>query len=171
MARRFQAQEKTVQRELLGTLKKMDATGLKITQDYDSGECAIQFDRKGRRYVFRNATWAYPSDNLRASQLTIKLLYQALEAYGTTSQDTAIHKDPFEQFFSGFQALPDDSLLMLGDGSQSWWDTLGLEKTASREAVVNAFRALARIHHPDVGGSAEEFRRLRQAYEKGIGAT
>lgn len=35
---------------------------------------------------------------------------------------------------------------------------------ADKSAVVNAYRALAKVHHPDAGGNPDDFKRLRTAY-------
>jgi len=58
-------------------------------------------------------------------------------------------------------------VLLLGSGNE-WWGVLGISRTASRAEIVNAYRALAKIHHPDVGGDADEFKRLRAAYETAL---
>lgn len=167
-ARRFEATEKTSVRELQSTLRQMEATGLKISQDYETGACEIIFDRKGRRYVFRNGRWANPLDNLRAVQLSISLLYRAVEQYGTTSQSDATGADPFDQFFAGFQALPGDSTLMLPSGQRDWWEVLGVKRDASTAEIGNAYRSLAKVHHPDYGGDQETFKRLRAAYDQAM---
>jgi hypothetical protein len=41
----------------------------------------------------------------------------------------------------------------------------GLEPGADREAINGAYRRLAKEHHPDHGGDAEDFKRLQGAYE------
>ena len=42
---------------------------------------------------------------------------------------------------------------------------LGLQADASKEAIKQAFRKLVKQHHPDLGGSAEAFRRVNDAYQ------
>ena len=42
---------------------------------------------------------------------------------------------------------------------------LGLQAGASQEAIKRAFRHLVKQHHPDMGGSAEAFRRISEAYQ------
>ena len=50
-----------------------------------------------------------------------------------------------------------------------FYQTLGVEKTASREEISKAYRALARKHHPDVNlsnnDSGEKFKEISRAYE------
>lgn len=165
--RRFQAQPQTIQRELMQTIIKMKATTLKINQDIFTGAAEIVFDRDGQRYIFKCTRYSDPLDNLRASQLTISYLWRAMEEYGVISDQKKLNQ-AFAQFFLGFQAAPDDSALLLGDGRSKWWEVLGVEESANKPAIVNAYRALAKIHHPDTGGSPEDFKRLRAAYDEAI---
>jgi DnaJ-class molecular chaperone len=44
-------------------------------------------------------------------------------------------------------------------------ETLGLEPTASSDEITAAYRRLAMQHHPDRGGDAEIFQRVRAAYK------
>ncbi|MDO8616080.1 MAG: J domain-containing protein [Dehalococcoidia bacterium] len=46
------------------------------------------------------------------------------------------------------------------------WDTLHLQPTAPPELVTAAYRTLAKLHHPDRGGSTERMRDLNLAFEK-----
>lgn len=45
------------------------------------------------------------------------------------------------------------------------WTTLELEPGTPVPLVRKAYQRLARRHHPDQGGDAEQFRRVREAYE------
>lgn len=172
-ARRFKATMETVHRDLQSSLRQMGASSLSVGQNFDSGEYTISFDRRGRRYVFRCSKWTNSLDNFRAAQRSISLLYSALEEYGTVRSESEVKAgkaDPFEQFFAGFEALPDDTVLMLGSGRSSWWEILGVAQAAPRAEIISAYRALARVHHPDAGGSSDDFKRLRAAYEAGMAA-
>lgn len=170
-ARRFQATETTTYRDLQATLRKIGATSLRVgSRDMLNPKdvrAEVVFDRGGVRYVVRCAKWTVWLDNLRAVQRTVWLLYQALEEYGATTEKGAFDQT-FRTLFLAFEATPDDTLLMLPGGQRSWRELLGVPPTASRGDVINAFRALARVHHPDAGGDAETFKRLRQAYEQGL---
>ena len=44
------------------------------------------------------------------------------------------------------------------------WETLGLQPGASEQEVKNAYKSLAKKCHPDKGGSAEEFKKINEAY-------
>jgi hypothetical protein len=175
--RRFTAQPKTIQRDLRKVITVMGATSLKVSQDIFEGTAEIVFDRGGQRYVFRCDKYQDAIDNLRAAQLAITYLWRALEEYGVTSEAETLER-VFAQFFLGFAATPDDTVLLLSSGAEEWWKILGVEPEADQPAtpalvtagasVRNAFRALARRHHPDAGGDPGEFKRLRQAYEQAL---
>lgn len=45
---------------------------------------------------------------------------------------------------------------------------LGLTSDATSDEIQKAWRKLAKIHHPDRGGDPEEFKRLRDAYERAL---
>src|SRR3954469_21077375 len=44
------------------------------------------------------------------------------------------------------------------------YEVLGVPPTATPEEIRRAYLALARRHHPDAGGSADEMRRLNEAW-------
>jgi hypothetical protein len=50
--------------------------------------------------------------------------------------------------------------------SPYYFALLGLTPTSTPEDVRREFRALAKQHHPDVGGDAETFRHIVEAREK-----
>jgi len=151
----------------MNVVRKMGTTSLHVTQDIFSGKAEIVFDRDGQRYIFRCDRYQDALDNMRAAQLTITYLWRALEEYGVQSE-TEDFGQLFSQFFLGFSVMPDDSTLLLSDGSQEWHEVLGIEPDAEKVAIINAYRALARIYHPDAGGDPAMFRRLREAYEEGM---
>ena len=167
---RFKAQEQTVTNNLINTMKKMKATNLKVNRDLLKGDVDIIFDRGGKRYVFRCSTYDLQLDNYRASQLCIEYLYRALEAYGVSSTEEGLFDRVFDNFFLGWEARPDDDVLMIGDQS-AWYEILGVKPDAEKKVVINAYKSLAKIHHPDAGGEKETFIKLRKAYEEGMEVT
>jgi DnaJ-domain-containing protein 1 len=50
------------------------------------------------------------------------------------------------------------------------WAVLGIKHGASREEIKAAFRQKVKEHHPDAGGTAEQFRKLVGAYKRIVGA-
>lgn len=45
------------------------------------------------------------------------------------------------------------------------YDSLGVDKTASQEAIRAAYRKKAREHHPDKGGEVGKFQEIQTAYD------
>ena len=43
---------------------------------------------------------------------------------------------------------------------------LGLKHGASQDSIKKSYRQLVKQHHPDLGGSAEEFRKINEAYQQ-----
>lgn len=163
--RRFSAKESTVKKELHNTIKKIDATSLKISLDEFSGEVEVIFDRDGKRYTKTCSRWENSLDNLRAIQLSIEYLYRAVEIYGIESQEE--FNNLFNQTFVGIEATPDDSVLMIGNAT-NWWEILGIKKEANEKEIKNAYKSMARVHHPDSGGDVEQFKKIREAYNEAL---
>jgi len=166
MARRFSAQESTIKRELMNTMRKVNATSLKIEMDEFTGEVKVVFDRNNRRYTKSCTKWENSLDNLRAIGLSIEYLYRAIEVYGVSSEEDEFN-EMFENVFLGYEATPDDTVLMI-ENRNKWYDILGVTQDADKITIINAFKALAKVHHPDTGGDSKTFMRLRKAYEEGL---
>jgi DnaJ family protein A protein 2 len=49
--------------------------------------------------------------------------------------------------------------------STEFYDLLKIKKTATKEEIKTAYRQQAKIHHPDKGGDAEQFKRITAAYK------
>jgi hypothetical protein len=156
-----------MQSDFYHLMTDLKATSLKIEQDVMKGTARVVFDRNGRRYVFNGEKFDDSTDNLRAIYHTIRYLYKALDEYGVVKEEHAFDTI-FEQVFGGFIAPPDDSALLLSDGRLPWWEILGVEQLADKGAITNAFRALSKVHHPDVGGNLDDFKRLRKAYDDAL---
>lgn len=168
--RRFKAQETTTYRDLQATMRKLGATSLRVPRDLldsKSTQAEIVFDLKGIRYVVRCGKWSLWLDNFRAAERCIFYLYRAIDEYGVTTNEQRF-ADTVRQFFAGFEALPNDEVLLLGSGQ--WWDVLGIDQHASKADIINAYRALAHQHHPDHGGDRDTYQRVRAAYEEGLKA-
>jgi hypothetical protein len=162
---RFTAKETTVKSQLMNTMKKIEATSLKIEQDEFTGEVKVIFDRSGKRYTKTCTRWQRSLDNLRAIGLSIEYLYRAVEIYGVESAEE--FNNLFNQAFIGIEATPDDNVLLIGNSTE-WWEILGTNRNANKNDIINAYRSLAKIHHPDNGGNKEQFVKLRKAYDEGL---
>jgi len=169
MPRRFAAQQSTTTRDLQRVMTKINATSLRLEQDVMGGGVKVTFDRAGKRYVRECSKYENSLDNLRVIGLQIEYLYRALEVYAEDIIESSFDIE-FDRIFNGFLATPDDTALLLGDGKDPWFKILGVQADATREDIRSAFRALSMVHHPDVGGKEEDFKRLNEAFKEGMKA-
>ena len=55
---------------------------------------------------------------------------------------------------------------------QQWWDVLGVNPSASADAIKAAYHRVAKVTHPDSApdgkGDVERFRRANEAYQEGL---
>ncbi|TAL45966.1 MAG: J domain-containing protein [Salinibacterium sp.] len=63
--------------------------------------------------------------------------------------------------FTGFAALPPARA-----AEPSWWEVLAVPCDASLDQVKTRYRELARLNHPDTGGTDAEMARINRAYER-----
>lgn len=110
---------------------------------------AVYFTYKGKQMVFACDKWKRIEDNLWSICKTIEAI-RGIERWGASEM--------LERAFTGFAQLEAPS--------DEWWKVLGVDKLASYGDVINAFKALAKKNHPDVGGSSEEMARINKAYQE-----
>ncbi len=170
MARKFSARQSTIIKDLQRVMTRLDSTSLKIEQDVlgEDATATITFDRIGIRYISRCNNYEHYMDNLRAAQLAIEYTWRIAESYGVDLLEEDAKGDLLQRIFGTLEAPLDPNILMLGDGSNDWWEVLGVPKDSNKAAIVNAFRALSKVHHPDAGGDKLDFQRLQTAYQEGI---
>lgn len=117
---------------------------------------AIYFQRSGKSMVFACDRYDFVCDNLNAVALTIEAL-RGIERWGASEM--------MERAFSGFKQLNAEN-----EGS-SWWTTLQLSADATADQVDKAYRALAKLAHPDApGGSDIAMSALNVARDQGLAA-
>lgn len=115
----------------------------------DSG-VAVYFELKGRATCLACDRWATIPENMRALTLTIEAL-RGLERWGSS--------DMVEKAFTGFAALPAPAAA----SDRDWWDVLEVSIFADLNIIESKYRDLLRIHHPDMGGSADRASELNKA--------
>lgn len=113
---------------------------------------AVYFTYKKRQMCFACDRWNRVEDNMQAIAKTIDAL-RGIARWGTG--------DMMEAAFTGFTALPAP-----GQTSRNWRDVLGVGPDASRQQIDDAYKRLRSQHHPDKGGSAEQFNEVQKAYEQ-----
>lgn len=112
---------------------------------------AVYFLYKKRQMSFACDRWLKIEHNMQAIAKTIDAL-RGISRWGSG--------DMLEAAFTGFMALPAPS------ASRAWWEVLGVAQHASRDEILQAYRRLRSIHHPDRGGSPAQFDEVEQAYRK-----
>ncbi len=117
--------------------------------------------KASRRAEFKEQFGHQPSNDDKGAWLEEAMFV----AYGRPLREQWAHlfeafKNPqgFEDHFRGgsFNGKP----------SNADWQLLGLEPGSTQDQVKAAFRKLAKEHHPDCGGDAEQFMRVVQAAER-----
>lgn len=120
----------------------------------DPGIAVYFKDRDGEEMAFACDKYLLTWENMRAIQRTIQAI-RSIERWGSS--------DMMRSAFRGFKAIPEKA-------SQGWRDTLGFkpDEAVTLAMVADAFRQLARRHHPDKGGDVELFNRLCLARDNAL---
>jgi hypothetical protein len=124
---------------------KLTDTGVAVYFMLDGVQRCIPCDR-----------WTLLEDNVQAIRKTVEAL-RGIERWGSLEIVAAT--------FQGFAALP------AGTDGVSWWRVLEVAPTASEVEIESAYRRLVKAHHPDVGGDAERFHQITEAYRQAKGRT
>jgi hypothetical protein len=114
---------------------------------------AVYWVQKGKPQVMACDCWRTVRENLRAIGLAIEAI-RALERSGASQV--------FERAFMGFAALPAQA------GKRHWRDVLEISSKLRdydipKDYVDQQYRTLAKLRHPDHGGSHEAMAELNQA--------
>lgn len=125
-------------------------------QNVEDTGVAVYFELDGQQQCIPCDKWYKLEDNLRAVSKTIEAL-RGIERWGA--------KEMMRAAFTGFKALPE---AVVTPPPTDWWVELGVDQYASKEVIKDAYRRLAKVNHPDNGGSDEYFGKLHRAYEKGM---
>ena len=162
----FQVSFAQARDELLAELDKMRAVKVVIStniplrrdglpyanqREPDDPGVAVYFDWNRKSFCFACDGWDRVKDNLRDIGLTI----QAKRLLAQQRKTVTARRE-----FAGYQALPD------ADRLQSWWEVLGLSRTASWEEVKRAYRTKAQVAHPDKGGDRATWDKIQAAYKQ-----
>jgi len=111
----------------------------------------VTFDLDETPYTIAVDRYTHPAQNLCAIAATIEGL-RAQERHGVLTM---------KEMLSTFAELPAKSSAKV----RGWWDVLNIPKSASKTEAEVAYRHLVKSRHPDVGGTAQEWLELREAYE------
>ena len=132
-------------------LRNRDGSISARQQYLDDPAVAVYFTLRGQHRCLPCDRYKSISHNLRAIQRTIEAM-RGIERWGT--------KSTIEATLGAF-SLPDGT-------STPWWEILEVSQSAPPAVISAAYRVKARQVHPDVGGNAEAFHQLQQAYEQAV---
>jgi hypothetical protein len=117
----------------------------------------LQFRRNGKPFerpcVLTCDKWNKVGYNLGAISRDIEA-QRARERWGCST---------IEQAFQGYLCIPERT------GGKSWWETLGVPPNANAFQINEAYRIKAKQLHPDVGGSNDDYLKLKEAYDQAMG--
>lgn len=97
--------------------------------------------------------WTDIEANIRALSMSIDAM-RGLDRWGVS--------EILKRVFTGFKALPEKV------EAKPWWEVLQCTARASKDDIKKAYWRLAKIHHPDNGGSPQAFSELSDAYQFGM---
>lgn len=123
------------------------------TRRLDDPGAAVYFTKGGEQLVIACDSFYELEDNLHAIARTINAMRQ-MERDGSS--------EILKQAFRGFKALPETA------GGGGWWKVLDVSVNASAEQINEAYRKLAKEHHPDNGGDANMFNIITRAKEQAL---
>lgn len=134
---------------------KLDGTPRSGQRQPQDRGVAIYFKRGGVDMALACDVYSTVEDNLWALCRTLDALRQ-IERDGSPAL--------INRAFKGFKALPDPD-------SKEWWEVLNVARTADTDEIKAAYRALARVYHPDNAdtGNVDMFRQVQTAYELAMG--
>lgn len=151
--------------ERLGASMAVISTDYAINQDDwtftanrrepDDPGVAVYFDLDGDRQAIAIDVYDRAPDNLWAVGRTIEAFRQIERDGGPRIMRTAV---------SGFKALPAST------SGVNWWEVLELESDAGGDEIRAAYKRLAKVRHPDRGGTEEAFVELQDALRQGLAA-
>lgn len=112
---------------------------------------AVYYLWNSKQYVFTCDKWKTVPENIYSIAKTIDAI-RSIERWGTG--------DMMEAAFQGFTALPPPETTL-----KPWYEVLEVPSFSGEEAVKNAFRRLAQVHHPDKGGDTKRFQEINEAWQ------
>jgi hypothetical protein len=148
---------------LLRARARVDFPGAKVSFQSDHGPLTYATDAYDQLYTGSMPGW---QANVRAIALSLQAL-RAVDRYGVTGSG--------EQYrgWTAIGAAPAEKTLTIDAAVQilaPHWPGPASDLRTSEAAVTAAFRAGARVHHPDAGGTAAAFRLISSARDVLLGA-
>jgi len=118
----------------------------------DDGGVAVYFNWDG-------VEMCYPIDRYKKVEENLQAIHHIIEA-----DRTKLRHGSFEFIMAEKQGK--HAMLPESGSGAKWWEVLGVVRTASMEQIKSAYRSLAKLHHPDAGGSGEQFQLIQEAFRQ-----
>lgn len=122
---------------------------------------AVYFTWQGTEYVIACDNYDRIEDNLRAAEKIIEAI-RGIERWG--------NKGIVEQAFEGFKSkqLSQGSGITKTNLNTGWWIILQVDKSASKDVIIAAYRSLVKKYHPDnlVTGNKDKFIQVQTAFQE-----
>lgn len=158
--------------ELLAELRRMGAKGIVVSTNVPLRKDGLPYldyrrvDDPGAAVYFRRGAEDKPyclaCDKFRDVHLNIHAIGLTIEALRTIERNGAT--DMLERAFEGFKQLAEKA-------SDPWREVLDLTHRDPAQLTVaeldQAFKKLARKHHPDLGGDPARFQQIVRARDEG----
>lgn len=116
---------------------------------------AAYFEYKGKSMCFACDRWSKVKDNIRAIEKTIDAI-RGIQRWGSGEM--------LDRAINAFQALAAPT------AKRSWREVLGLQhhRAFDRATVEEAWRYLAKTHHPDKGGDPAKMAEINAARDEAL---
>jgi len=115
----------------------------------DPGIC-VYFNLAGKPRAMPCDTYDSVEANIAAVAAHIEAT-MAIERHGVAT---------VSEMFEGFTALPAPG------AKKSWWEVLGVRSDAAPAEIDAAFKAKAKVAHPDMGGSSDAMAEINRAKQE-----
>lgn len=135
---------------ILSTDARPRLDGVPRSDGIEDPGAALYFKHKGKDIVFAGDVFDRLADNIAAIAKHIESL-RGQDRWGVGT---------IQQAFAGYAALPSPN--------PHWTLLFELPLTAGKPEIEAAYRRLAKIHHPDTGGSDAAFAQVERAHDQAL---
>lgn len=117
-------------------------------------------------------------ENLLLNISTLEIFLESIESSQVSAQEKQLQTLALRDYYLNWDNFSDTTVeevqsildglwqdYVSSDQRSNAFEVLGLEGYADAKTIRQAYRKLAKKHHPDKGGDAEQFMRIRSAYE------
>ncbi len=133
---------------------KLDGLPYSGQREPEDPGAAVYFTLDGKPYCLPADKWDRVADNLAAIAAHIAA-NRGIERWGVGQSGDV---------YAGYAALPPAS----EPARQTCWEVLGIAPNATPTEIEKAYRAKAKVAHPDAGGSEEQMQALNTAKKQAL---